>query len=191
MSVGGGAAEGRDLRLVRSATVSCSPLASPLSPAPPSCAMHLGEAPVHDLHLAEGADHDVRRLEVAVDHAAGVGVGDRLADLLEDREEAAPRSSAGVGPLVEQRGERAAVDQLHGEVRAGSCVEAEARRPGRCRGAGAGRRSALPRRSGGSSPDCWRGSGWSTLTATSRPRSGSRPLRTTPMPPRAISPRTW
>ena len=30
-----------------------------------------------------------------------------------------------------------------------------------------------------------------TLTARSRPRSGSRPLSTTPMPPRPISPKSW
>ena len=30
---------------------------------------HFREAPVDDLHLAEGADHDVRGLEVAMDDA--------------------------------------------------------------------------------------------------------------------------
>src|SRR3990172_4581841 len=35
-----------------------------------------GEAPVHDENFAEGADHDVFRLEVAVEDAAGVGKGD-------------------------------------------------------------------------------------------------------------------
>ena len=47
----------------------------------------LGQAPVHHLDLAEAADHHVRRLQVAVDHPAGVGVGHRLGDRLEDREE--------------------------------------------------------------------------------------------------------
>ena len=28
---------------------------------------HLGQAPIHDLHLAERPDHDVRRLQVPVD----------------------------------------------------------------------------------------------------------------------------
>ena len=60
--------------------------ASASSAAPPS-AQDLGQAPVHHLDLAERADHDVRGLQVAVDHAAGVGIGHRLADLLEDREE--------------------------------------------------------------------------------------------------------
>ena len=48
------------------------------SPAPPG--QDLGQAPVHHLHLAERADHHVRGLQVAVDHASGVGVGNRLAD---------------------------------------------------------------------------------------------------------------
>ena len=38
----------------------------------------LGEPPVDHDGLAELADEDVGRLEIAVDHAAGVGVGDRL-----------------------------------------------------------------------------------------------------------------
>ena len=40
----------------------------------------LGQAPVDDDGLAEVADHDVGRLEVAVDDALAVGVGDRLGD---------------------------------------------------------------------------------------------------------------
>ena len=50
---------------------------------------HLGQPPVHDLDLAELPDHDVRRLQVAVDHPVRVGVPDRLADLLEDGHAAA------------------------------------------------------------------------------------------------------
>ena len=61
----------------------------------------LGQAPVHHLDLAEGPDHDVLRLEVAVDDAAGVGVGDGLADLLEHGEE-----PAAVGARVRPLGER-------------------------------------------------------------------------------------
>ena len=70
----------------------------------------LGQAPVHHLDLAERADHHVRRLQVAVDHAPGVGIGHRLADLLEDRQEprqvvgravrARPAGSARVRPLT-------------------------------------------------------------------------------------------
>ena len=57
------------------------------SSATPPSFEHLGQAPVHHLDLAEAAHHDVRRLQVAVDHAPGVGVGHRLADLLEDGQE--------------------------------------------------------------------------------------------------------
>ena len=63
---------------------------------------HLREAPVDDLHLAEGADHDVRGLEVAMDDAARMGVGDGLAHLLEDREE--PAELVGrIGPFFQER----------------------------------------------------------------------------------------
>ena len=47
---------------------------------------HLGEPPVHHLDFAEVAHHDIRRLEVAVDDAATMRIGHRLAHLLEDRE---------------------------------------------------------------------------------------------------------
>ena len=68
----------------------------------------LGQAPVHHLDLAEVAYHDVGRFQIAMDHAPGVGISDRLADLLEDVEEsrqilapcspAPPRSAAKVRP---------------------------------------------------------------------------------------------
>ena len=77
---------------------------------------HLGQAPVHHLHLAERPHHDVRRLQVAVDDARAVGVGHRLADLLEHFQE--PRQVLGRGlALCEAVGQGAALDQLHGEVR--------------------------------------------------------------------------
>ena len=43
----------------------------------------LGQAPVDDQRLAVLAEHDVARLQVAVQHAAAVGVGDRVADVEE------------------------------------------------------------------------------------------------------------
>ena len=52
-----------------------------------------------------------------MDHAAGVGVGDGLADLLEDREEA-PTLGLGPAPLLEQHGQCLALHELHREVRA-------------------------------------------------------------------------
>ncbi len=48
----------------------------------------LGQAPVHDLDLAKGPDHDVGRLDVTVDDAAGMRVRHGLANRLEDRQEA-------------------------------------------------------------------------------------------------------
>ena len=53
----------------------------------------LGQAPVDDQGLAVLAEHDVARLEVAVEHAPAVGVGDRVADV-EEPAAAASRSSS-------------------------------------------------------------------------------------------------
>ncbi len=47
----------------------------------------LGQAPVDDQRLAVLAEHDVARLEVAVQHAAAVGVVDRVADVEEPAEQ--------------------------------------------------------------------------------------------------------
>ena len=43
------------------------------------------QAPIEDDDLAEGAEHDVLRLEIAMDDAARVRERDRLADALEAR----------------------------------------------------------------------------------------------------------
>ena len=72
-------------RLDRSASPPPSPRGRPASAG--RRRQHLGQSPVHDLHLAEAAHHHVGRLEVAVNDAVGVGVGHRLADLLEHRHE--------------------------------------------------------------------------------------------------------
>jgi hypothetical protein len=79
-------------------------------------ARDLGESPVHDEHLAERPDHDVRGLQVAVNHPAGVGVGHRLAGLQEDAQQRRP-VVVGPRPRAEQLGQGAALDQLHGEER--------------------------------------------------------------------------
>ena len=100
------------LRSVRTAESSSLGADRPLLVGHAPLVEHLGQAPVHDLDLAEAADHDVRRLQVAVDHAPRVGVGHRLADLLEDREESHPvlvRAPA----RRQQRRQGAAPDQLH------------------------------------------------------------------------------
>ena len=50
---------------------------------PPTALSRLlaGLAEVGELGVASAVDHHVARLEVAVDHAAGVGVGQSLTDL--------------------------------------------------------------------------------------------------------------
>ena len=90
----------------------------------PATRQHLGQAPVHHLDFAETPHHHVRRLQVAVDHAAGMRVGRRLADGLEDRE--MTRKLGGrVGPLGEKLGEGVSLDQLHREEgpAIGECAE--------------------------------------------------------------------
>ncbi len=83
-----------------------------------SAVAQLGEAPVHDQHLAELAHHDVARLEVAVDHAAAVREPDRVAHLAEHVEQLGERARRRAGAeLVEQLLERAAAHALHGEER--------------------------------------------------------------------------
>ncbi len=79
----------------------------------------LGEAPVQDLDLAERSEHDVLRLQVPVEDAASVRVGDRAADVGQDLEEAEKRE---LGPVpgigagrVQHLGQRAAPDELHRE----------------------------------------------------------------------------
>jgi hypothetical protein len=78
---------------------------------------HFAQSPVHDLDFAKRADHDVRRLEVAMDHSPRMRVGERLADLLEDGDEAAA-IVAWIPPLCQQSGQRLSLDQLHREIRA-------------------------------------------------------------------------
>ena len=65
---------------------------------------HSRHAPVEHEHLAEAADHDVRRLEVAMDDAGRVRERDGLDDALEHREarglaaRATRRAAASVSP---------------------------------------------------------------------------------------------
>ncbi len=85
---------------------------------------HLGESPVEDLHLAERADHHVRRLQVPVDDTARVGVGDRLTQLLEDLEQATRRALR-VTRIQELAREGLALHELHGEERPRAVLESE------------------------------------------------------------------
>ena len=86
----------------------------------------LGQAPIDDERLAEGAQEDVRRLQVAVQDAPVVRVGDRVADVDESAEQVAEgeRPRGGVardGPVVEAFDgplEALAADEPHGVERA-------------------------------------------------------------------------
>ncbi|MEQ1503490.1 MAG: hypothetical protein ABMB14_14735 [Myxococcota bacterium] len=74
----------------------------------------LGEPEVVELdprHAAGPGDEHVRRLEVAVDHAAGVGVAERVEQRDDHRLDRRPRQAAAPA------GQRAAVDPLHREPR--------------------------------------------------------------------------
>jgi hypothetical protein len=71
----------------------------------------LGEAPVDDDGLAELADEDVGGLEVAVDDALAVGVGDRLGDGEHVGQER--RGVRGGLAPADEVGEGAPGDELH------------------------------------------------------------------------------
>ena len=66
----------------------------------------LGEAEVEDLHLALGVEHQVLGLEVAVDHAGGVGVAQGVGDVAGDAEGLAQgeRAAAGLDRELVTRG---------------------------------------------------------------------------------------
>lgn len=81
-------------------------------------AQQLRQSPIHHQHLTELADHDVLRLEVAMQHALAVGEGDGVADFAEDAEQAREWEVAeSFGDFFAQIGEdglqRAAFDELH------------------------------------------------------------------------------
>ena len=71
----------------------------------------LGEPEVEDLHRVGAADHDVPRLEVAVDDAALVGGGDGVRERDGDLQEAVEGDPAG----DDEGRERVALDELHRE----------------------------------------------------------------------------
>src|SRR5262245_65801741 len=76
--------------------------ASPPGAAVSGLAHHLGDAPVQEDGLAVGAEHHVLGLQVAVQDAVAVRVGDRLAEREEDLEqlELLNVACAAVGPGV-------------------------------------------------------------------------------------------
>ncbi len=77
----------------------------------------LGEAEIDELHAAAGRDHHVRGLQVAVDHALGVRLGEAFGDLNGERHGIARRKR----PLLQALAERLAVDPLEDQI--GRAVE--------------------------------------------------------------------
>ena len=86
------------------------------------------QTPVDHQDLAEASDHEVARLEVAVDDALGVGIGDRLAGARQGVDEAAEAPAVLAAPplplpgdlvdLADDLGQREAIDLSHGEPQA-------------------------------------------------------------------------
>ncbi len=74
----------------------------------------MGEAEVEELHAPVVADEDVRRLQVAVQDAAGVGVREPLRHPFRDPQ----RLVDGEGTLLDPPGQRLASEQFHHEIRA-------------------------------------------------------------------------
>ena len=97
----------------------------------------LGQPPVDDQGLAVLAQDDIRRLDVAVDHAAGVGIVDGVADVEESAEQLAelqvdrraggrpPGDAASRVELVDRFLEAVAADEPHGVIRAAVAVSAQ------------------------------------------------------------------
>ena len=75
-----------------------------------------GQSPVHHLHFAKVAHHDVGGFQIAVDDAPRVGVCHRLAYLFEDADEFTA-IRRGVGAFRQEFCQRFAFDQLHAEIR--------------------------------------------------------------------------
>src|SRR5262249_2019160 len=83
----------------------------------------LGQAPIDHQHFAVLAEHNVLRLEVAVDHPAAVGVSDRLADRHEVAQQLPQGQAAFAGVAVwrvdevelrQGLTERLPLDEAHG-----------------------------------------------------------------------------
>ena len=74
---------------------------------------HLGDAKISHLYHSAFQDHDVGRLDVAMDNVVAMGVVERARHLLEDRDDGLDREDAF---FVQQLPKRYPVQELHGEV---------------------------------------------------------------------------
>ena len=83
-----------------------------------------GDAPVHKVHLAELADHDVRWLDVTVNYAPAVREGECITDLDDDvqhlEECVVVKRRWG---FFEDLGEGLAPDELHREIQLAGVVD--------------------------------------------------------------------
>ena len=123
-----------------------------------------GDPEVGDLHPAVAVDHDVARLHVAMDDAPLVGRLEGARRLGGDPGGLARRQGAGA---LDDRGEVLAVDELHDDERPGR-RPGRSRRPRRCSGGSATRRSGPPGGSASRSPGRGRTRAAGASTATSR-----------------------
>jgi hypothetical protein len=84
------------------------------------------ETPVHHVNLAEPAAHDVLRLEVAMDHSLGVGIGHRFGDFDQRFDRAARRPAEfALARAGEHFAEMAAAHQSHREIEAALRVHSD------------------------------------------------------------------
>ena len=83
------------------------------------------DPPVEHVDLAEVAEHDVRRLEIAVDDALRERELDRETHVRERAQQATPRRDRILGLAVQQRAQHGAREALHHEERLARAVDAE------------------------------------------------------------------
>ena len=80
-----------------------------------------GNAPIHDQHFTEFSDHDVGRLEVAMNDAFGMGIGYRITGFAKDIEQARERitvdsSRLTLAQTVQHFLEGSAAHKFHGVI---------------------------------------------------------------------------
>ena len=125
----------------------------------------LRDAPVHHVDLAEAADHDVLRLQVAMHDAVRVREGDGIQDASEDRQPIGERQA-----IANQIVEAPPLHQLHHVERAAVIAARRHRERARCRDDRAWRGCAL-RAAAARAREPFRSATSRTFTATSRSRT--------------------